>query len=77
MKPQHLRYPPYMKKVFIAFLVLMANAGYLLAFSHDNWFGALNALLHPILGLLLVWPALRWGWYFLKFDARHGKPFGR
>lgn len=73
---RHIRYPNYVRYVFIGFLVLMANSGYLAAFAHYTYFYYANLLLHVVLGALLLMPFFIWMRRFLKFDAHHGKPFG-
>ena len=77
MKTQHLQYPGVVKKIFILYLVLIVNTGYLMAFSHENWFYAANVILHFVIGALVILPFLKWARLFLRHDARHGKPFGR
>ncbi|RMD97441.1 MAG: hypothetical protein D6814_09470 [Calditrichaeota bacterium] len=75
-EPQHLRYPRKIRYLYIGYLVLMANAGYLAAFSHANLLFYFNILLHVVLGALLIVPFIIWARKFLKHDAYHGKPFG-
>ncbi len=77
MRTQHLQYPKAVKKLFIAYLILIANTGYLMAFSHENWFYAANIVLHFLLGAVVILPFLKWARLFLRHDAHHGKPFGR
>ncbi|MDQ7066350.1 MAG: tetratricopeptide repeat protein [candidate division KSB1 bacterium] len=77
MKTQYLQYPEAVKKLFIAYLILIANTGYLMAFSHENWFYAANIVLHLLLGAVVILPFMKWARLFLRYDAHHGKPFGR
>ena len=73
---KHLIYPKIVKYLFIGYLILIANTGYLLAYSHASWMYFFNVVLHVSLGLILIVPFIKWARMFLRHDAYHGKPFG-
>jgi tetratricopeptide (TPR) repeat protein len=62
-----------MKWVFIAFVILVLNSGYLAAFAEPNLFYMLNVLLHVVLGVALVIPFFIYVRRFLENDAPKGK----
>jgi tetratricopeptide (TPR) repeat protein len=61
-----------MKWVFIAFIVLILNSGYLVAFAEPTLFYMLNVLLHVVLGVALVIPFFIYVQRFLENDAPKG-----
>ncbi|MDZ7289566.1 MAG: tetratricopeptide repeat protein [candidate division KSB1 bacterium] len=60
------------KWVFIGFLVLTLNSGYLAAFSEPSFFYMANVLLHVALGVALVIPFFIFVRRFLQNDAPKG-----
>jgi len=62
-----------MKWVFIAFVILVLNSGYLAAFAEPTLFYMLNVLLHVVLGVALVIPFFIFVRRFLENDAPKGK----
>lgn len=64
--------PQSMKWVFIAFVVLTLNSGYLAAFSEPALFHMLNVLLHAVLGVALVIPFFIVARRYLENDAPKG-----
>ncbi|MGH7599701.1 MAG: multiheme c-type cytochrome, partial [bacterium] len=61
------------KWVFVAFLVLILNSGYLAAFADTSLFYMINVLLHVALGMALVVPFFIFVRRFLQKDAPKGK----
>jgi tetratricopeptide (TPR) repeat protein len=61
------------KWVFVAFLVLILNSGYLAAFADPSLFYMINVLLHVVLGMALVLPFFIFVRRFLQNDAPKGK----
>ncbi len=61
------------KWVFVAFLVLILNSGYLAAFADPSLFYLINVLLHVVLGMALVLPFFIFVRRFLQNDAPKGK----
>jgi len=61
------------KWVFIAFVILVLNSGYLAAFAEPSLFYMLNVLLHVVLGVALVIPFFIFVRRFLENDAPKGK----
>lgn len=61
------------KWVFVAFLVLIVNSGYLAAFADTSLFYMINVLLHVVLGMALVLPFFIFVRRFLQNDAPKGK----
>lgn len=61
------------KWVFVAFLVLVLNSGYLAAFAEPSLFYLANVLLHVVLGMALVVPFFIFVRRFLQNDAPKGK----
>jgi len=61
------------KWVFIAFIVLVLNSGYLAAFAEPTIFYMLNVLLHVVLGVALVIPFFVFVRRYLERDAPKGK----
>ena len=76
MESKHIYFPKNAKWLYRGFMVLMANAGILAAFSHENFLYYANVLLHILLGIILIGPFVVWARRFLKTDAHYGKPFG-
>lgn len=74
-RPEIVRSKSY-KVMFIAFLILLLNSGYLAASSNASLFYLINLLLHIVLGLALVVPLVTKVRYFIKTDMLHGKTFG-
>jgi Flp pilus assembly protein TadD len=61
------------KWVFVAFLILILNSGYLAAFAESSYFYMGNVLLHVVLGVALVIPFFVFARRFLQHDAPKGK----
>jgi tetratricopeptide (TPR) repeat protein len=61
------------KWVFIAFIVLVLNSGYLAAFAEPTVFYMLNVLLHVVLGVALIIPFFIFVRRYLEQDAPKGK----
>jgi len=61
-----------MKWVFIAFVILVLNSGYLAAFAEPTLFYMLNVLLHIVLGMALIIPFFIFVRRFLAHDAPRG-----
>jgi tetratricopeptide (TPR) repeat protein len=61
------------KWVFIAFIVLVLNSGYLAAFAEPTIFYMLNVLLHVVLGAALIIPFFIFVRRYLEQDAPKGK----
>jgi tetratricopeptide (TPR) repeat protein len=66
----------YYKVIFIGFLLLLANAGYLAAVSSSNLFYYSNLALHIFLGIALIIPLFTKVRYFVRTDMLIGKTFG-
>ncbi len=65
------------KYLVVAFLLMMANAGYLFTFSEVSTFYFLNVLFHISVGLLLIIPFVTYTFRYLQQDVCFGKSFGR
>ncbi|MDZ7363061.1 MAG: tetratricopeptide repeat protein [candidate division KSB1 bacterium] len=61
------------KWLFIAFVVLVLNSGYLAAFAEPTVFYMLNVLLHVVLGVALIIPFFILVRRYLELDAPKGK----
>lgn len=61
-----------MKWVFIAFVILILNSGYLAAFAEPTLFYMFNVLLHIVLGVALVIPFFIFVRRFLAHEAPRG-----
>ena len=61
-----------MKWVFIAFVILILNSGYLAAFAEPTLFYMLNVLLHIVLGVALIIPFFVFVRRFLAHEAPRG-----
>ncbi|MFQ5628581.1 MAG: hypothetical protein ACE5I1_07460, partial [bacterium] len=66
----------YYKTIFILFLALLLNAGYLAAASSSSLFYYLNILLHIGLGITLIVPLFTKVRYYIKTEMLLGKTFG-
>lgn len=66
----------YYRAIFIGFLVLLANAGYLAAFSSSSLLYYTNLVLHIGLGIALIVPLITKVRFFVKTDMLIGKTFG-